>query len=208
MKYIVLGQDIEITKTLFMYERGDELRCKPRVEEETKVKATPEIMSFEASHFEHNTERVMTFNIAPDETVTELKRVFRADIPAVVIYTDKVVKEVCIHKVKVNEHLVECEIENTPFVSEDWNETSFENVKNEQLRKWNKQCVEKDELLNDYCELHNLDKEAVDIRKLRKVVSGKDVCNRVGDVVNLLDIVNDLKDIKKLSYAALGHSRF
>lgn len=188
MKYIVLGQEVETVKTLMVYERGDELRCKPRIEEETNIKATPEIMSFEASNLEYNTAKGMTtlgkFNIAPDETVTELKRVFRADVPAVMIYTDKVVKEVCDYKVKVNEHLVECEIENTPFVSEGWDEASFEKCKNEQLCKWNKQCVEKDELLNDYCELHKLDKETVDISKLRKVVLGKDVSDCVDYVMS------------------------
>lgn len=204
MKYIVLGQEVETVETLILYERGDKLRCKPRVKEETKVTATSEILSFEASNLEYNTEKgIMTlgeFNVAPDETVTELKRVFRADIPAVMVYTDKVTKEVCNYKVKVNEHLVECEIENTPFVSEGWDEASFENYKNEQLRKWNKQCVEKDELLNHYCELHKLDKETVDISKLRKVVLGKDVSDCVGYVIN------DLSDVKQLINTAYGRT--
>lgn len=188
MKYIVLGQEVETTETLNVYDSNDKLRCKPRIITETKVTVTPEILSFEASNFEHNAGGETSywkedgvdrdkygnpkFNINENETVSELKRVFRADIPAVMIYTNKTTKEVHTRKVMVNEHLLDCTFENTPFKSEGWDEESFEKYKDEKFRQWNKQRVEKDTRLNDYCELHKLDKETVDIELLRKTVLG------------------------------------
>lgn len=188
MKYIVLGQEVETIDTLEVYESNDKLRCKPRITTEGKVTTTPEILSFEATSFEHNTQkgviRTSTFNINENETVSELKRVFRADVPAVLIYTDKITKETHRHRVKVNDRLLDCSIENTPFKSEGWGKEAFEKYKDEKFRKWNKQCVEKDARLNNYCELHKLDKETVDIPLLRKTVFGNAKNNMHDDMLD------------------------
>lgn len=188
MKYIVLGQEVETIETLTVYDSNDKLRCKPRIITETKVTTTPEILSFEATSFEHNTQKgvigTSTFNINANETVSELKSVFRADIPAVMIYTDKITKETHRHRVKVNDLLLDCTIENTPFKSEGWDKESFEKYKDEIFRKWNKQCVEKDTRLNNYCELHKLDKETVDIQLLRKTVFGNAKNNMRDDMLD------------------------
>ncbi len=200
MKYIVLGQEVEIIDTLEVYDSKDKLRCKPRIITETKVITTPEILSFEATSFEHNAggepsywnedgvdrDRYgnPTFNINEKETVSELKRVFRADIPAVMIYTDKITKETHTHRVKLNDSLLNCHIENTPFVSEGWDEVSFEKYKDEKFRQWNKQRIEKDARLNNYCELHKLDKETVDIELLRKAVFGDAKNNMHNDILD------------------------
>lgn len=37
-------------------------------------------------------------------------------------------------------------------------------------RVWNKETIEKDERLNSYCELHNLDKETVDINQVKRLI--------------------------------------
>lgn len=200
MKYIVLGQEVEIINTLEVYDSKDKLRCKPRIITETKVTTTPEILSFEATSFEHNSGGETsywnedgvdrdeygnpTFNINEKETVSELNRVFRADIPAVMIYTNKITKETHTYRVKVNDSLLDCYIENTPFVSEGWDEVSFEKYKDEKFRQWNKQHIEKDARLNNYCELHKLDKETVDIELLRKTVFGNAKNNMHDDMLD------------------------
>lgn len=200
MKYIVLGQEVETTETLNVYDSNDKLRCKPRIITETKVTTTPEILSFEATSFEHNAGGETsywnedgvdrdeygnpTFNINEKETVSEINRVFRADIPAVMIYTDKITKETHTHRVKLNDSLLNCHIENTPFASEGWDKESFEKYKDKKFRQWNKQCVEKDTRLNDYCKLHKLDKETVDIPLLRKTVFGNAKNNMHDDMLD------------------------
>ena len=181
MKYIVLGQEIETIETLIIANlTTDEMYCEPKITTETNVVGYPEILTFEATNMKYNTTHGEIdrdengnpkFNISEKETVTELDSVFRADVATVFVYTNKITKCNVKYRVRVDDHFIDYPVENTPFTTETWTKEQFEKYKDKMLRKWNKQCIEHDTHLNQYCELHKLDKETVDIEKLNKLMT-------------------------------------
>jgi|GEM_PF-6749111 len=90
-------------------------------------------------------------NISENETVKIEEVIFRADLNEQHIFVDKILEE--------HEH----------------NKENSENHLKELLKKWNKQEIEKDEVLLTYCNLHKLNIEEINIDELRKIVKSENV---------------------------------
>lgn len=88
-------------------------------------------------------------NISEDEKVTVVEKIYRADLHAYMVHTDKVLSEKDIDK-----GIAEFEY-------------------NKLLREYNKTMIEADEELLSYCKVHKLVPAETDYEELRKVVPQK-----------------------------------
>ena len=107
-----------------------------------------EIGSNSDSGWPYTIERI---NLSEDEKVTVIEKIYRADLHAYMVRTDKLLSE------------------------KDVNKGVAEYDYNQLLREYNKMMIEADEELLSYCKVHKLVPADTDYDELRKVVPSKNL---------------------------------
>lgn len=118
---------------------------KPIIKKITNVKEWKEICSFEGLPA-YNDVWNTHFNISEDETVCEKKRVFRADLNELHLYTNKVLEEGDFHR------------------------DAYIDIYNGHIKEFNKMMIESNDSMKAYCDLHKLSYEDTNCITLFSVV--------------------------------------
>ena len=161
MKSIVKGQIVKETYSVVdnlttITVDGEEKQvfvAKPRIDKQTEIaewrdiltldgeiryNKSPDVGWFEAVH--------NRFNISEEETVCEIKKIFRADLNENHYFTDKVVE--------------------TRTVNKEESELRLRIL----MADFNEQMIESNEQMSAYCKLHKLDPRDTDCEELFKIV--------------------------------------
>lgn len=170
MKSVVLGKVVEIKHILktnqktIIDENGKEklvYTAKPKIKKEKSVAEWREICRFKGEptwNYEHMYSWKSAYmsdgfsdvrnklNISENEEVAVDKKVFRADLGELHLFTDKVLEEIDIDAVDATEQL------------------------HLHTRDFNKQMIESNEKMKSYCDLHGLKYEDSDCKKVFELV--------------------------------------
>ncbi len=90
-----------------------------------------------------------TINLGEKETVAIMEEIFRADLNAIVLHTDKILSNTEVNKEESEKQLAEL------------------------IKEYNKQEIESDEQMMAYCRINGLKPEDVDVDELRKVLKNQ-----------------------------------
>lgn len=149
MKSIIQGQNVEKVYSVEA-KRDDKGKfiSKPVIKVDKKITYSDicEVDGEIGYNSNYNFFQQKQINLSEDETIAVLKEIYRADLNAMVVQTDKVLDE-------YETNLYESETELRELITE-----------------YNEQIINDDEKLKAYCEVHKLVPSETDVDELKKIV--------------------------------------